>query len=200
MIQKYILILSFGCAAFYLSWNILKIWFAQKKWIYLFWSEHKKQKALYQALPSLLLQLSSFLQSGHALPSALTQLSQSKLGFLFYHYLKSPSKDFLFHEFLFLNTCFSLSTKNGISLSYLLRNISHLIQTQIQTKEKIKILTFPMKAQAYIAILLPWFTLFIFGIIAPSLITEALHSPWGVVGFSTALVLEVLGLIWIKKI
>ncbi|MEK7790080.1 MAG: hypothetical protein AAB309_00455, partial [Deltaproteobacteria bacterium] len=101
---------------------------------------------------------------------------------------------------LFLRQAIMLSTRNGISLSPILEQISKLYQTEIRFREKSALLTFPARTQAMIAVLLPWFILLIFGLIAPDLITGTLKQTAGVVGFSTALVIEVIALKWIQKI
>lgn len=199
-ILKFTLVLLSGGTSFYVSLNMYKIFRAQKKWALHYFSQKKNEKTLMKHFPSLCLQLSSFLQSGHALPQALKQLAHSPSGLAFYHALLSPTKKSNSERIDFLKHCIILASKNGIALSPLLKRLSELARMHQEREEKIRVLSYPTQAQAWIAILLPWLVLCLFSLIAPEMISCAFHSWVGGVGFSTALLLELLALFWIQRI
>lgn len=220
ILTKYLFVAGFFTISFLLFYPLIRIFFDHRRWIHDYFQRRRKLKTLEQNFSSLLLQLSSFLKAGYALPQALKIISKSETGRLLSEALlatknensrapsasprddsKNPHDDNKLKFFiLFLKQAIMLSTRNGISLSPILEQISKLYQTEIRFREKIALLTFPARAQAMIAVLLPWFILVIFGLIAPDLITETLKQTAGVVGFSTALVIDGAALKWIQKI
>ena len=157
-----------------------------------------------EAFPILLLQFSSFLKAGYAIPQAFHHLSQSSEGKIFLRILKEKDQSVPNTPFSiliqFLHSSIHLSTKNGVPLSPILKRISELSQTHLHLQHKMRVLTFPLRAQGGIAILLPWFVLLIFGFMDPSLILSSLTQPIGIVGFSTALVMDGLAIFWIQRL
>ncbi len=201
-----IIVLMFFLILFSSFYSFFKIIFQQEEWIRNYFKMKKKSESLCQALPTLLLQLSSFLRSGYAFPSAMKYLCKNPLGSLLYTEIHSSSsfsvvtsKNFsLFFDFL--KVTILASKKTGIALSDILKHMAELCRNQLTMEEKTKLLTFPLKAEATIAIILPWLVLMIFGLMDFNLITNALTHVSGVVGFSTAILLEGLGILWMQKI
>lgn len=204
ILVKYLFVAGFFTISSLFFYSLIRIFFDHRRWIHDYFQKRRTLKTLEQSFSSLLLQLSSFLKAGYALPQALKIISKSETGRLLSESLSLTSKlrddSKLTFFILFLKQAIMLSTRNGISLSPILEQISKLHQTEIRFREKIALLTFPAKTQAMIAALLPWFILLIFGLIAPDLITGTLKQTAGVVGFSTALVIEAIALKWIQKI
>ena len=120
-----ILILFIGTLGFYFSLNLSRIYLTQEKWIKIYFKHQKENKALIEAFPNLLLILSSFLKSGQALPQALQHMAKTKTGLLLYQSLSRPTENTYVH---FLKICTTLSLKNGISLSPILKRLSELSQ------------------------------------------------------------------------
>ncbi len=207
ILAKYLFIAGFFTICYLFFYSLIRIFFDHRRWIHDYFQKKRKLKILEQNFSQLLLQLSSFLKSGHALPQALKIISKSETGQLLSESLLPTKNERGLHDrdklkffILFLKQAIMLSTRNGIPLSPILEQISKLHQTEIRFREKIALLTFPAKTQAMIAVFLPWFILVIFGLIAPDLITGTLKQTAGVVGFSTALVIDGIALKWIQKI
>lgn len=205
ILVKYLFVASFFTISSLFFYSLIRIFFDHRRWIHDYFQKRRKLKTLEQSFSQLLLQLSSFLKAGYALPQALKIISKSETGQLLSEALSLTTKNErndskLKFFILFLKQAIMLSTRNGISLSPILEQISKLYQTEIRFREKIALLTFPARTQAMIAALLPWFILLIFGLIAPDLITGTLKQTAGVVGFSTALVIDGIALKWIQKI
>lgn len=204
ILAKYLFVAAFFIISFLFSYAFIRIFFDHRRWIKAYFQKQRQYKILKTHFPLLLLQLSSFLKAGHALPQALKIISKSENGQLLSEALlptKNKTGDNKLDFFIsFLKQAIVLSTRNGIPLSPLLEQISKLYQTEVRFREKIVLLTFPAKAQAMIAVLLPWFILVIFGFIAPNLIIGALTQTAGMVGFSTALVMDGVALKWVQKI
>ena len=196
--------LSFFVISFLILHPLSLICLRQKKWIQWYFHHQKQQAILYAALPQLLLQISSFLQSGYAFPQALENIAQSPPGDTLYQLLKkereTPQPSRLSFLITFLKSSIRLAQRNGMALSAIFKRISTLARDQIHFQEKLKVLTFPSKVQAIIAMLLPWFVLIIFALIDPRLISTALQSWTGRVGFSTAFFMELAALVWIRRI
>ncbi|MBI3019363.1 MAG: hypothetical protein HYY61_05685 [Deltaproteobacteria bacterium] len=199
-ILKLTLILLSGVTSFYVSLNLYTLFITHQKWVLDYFTQKKNEKVVIKNFPSLCLQLSALLQSGHALPQALKHLAQSPNGRTFYHFLTSPTKKLDSDILEFLKHSLLLSSKNGIALSALLKRLSELARLEQEFEEKTKVLSYPTKAQATIAILLPWLVLSLFSLISPEMMSFAFSSWIGGVGFSTALLLELLALLWIKRI
>lgn len=202
---KYFFIASFFALSFLLFYSTLRIFSDHRRSIRDYFLKRQHRKQLEQHFPQLLLQLSSFLKAGYALPQALKMISTSQTGGLLSEALRSPKNELrggmtLPFFIAFLKQAIFLSSRNGIPLSPLFEKISKLYQTESRFREKITLLTFPAKAQAIIAVLLPWFVLMIFGLIAPDLIGETLKQKAGMVGFSTAFVIDGVALKWVQKI
>ena len=200
VILKIALILSSGILSFLICHFSTILWITHKKWVLDYFVQKKNEKVVMKNFPSLCLQLSAFLQSGHALPQALKHLGHSETGRTLYHLLTSPTKKSNSKLIEFLKHAFLLSSKNGIALSPLLKRLSELARLEQEFEEKTKVLSYPTKAQATIAILLPWLVLLLFHLISPEMMSFAFSSWTGGVGFSTALLLELLALFWIKRI
>ena len=200
VVLKTALILSTGILSFLICQASLILWSAHKKWVLEYWAQKKCEKRVMKHLPSLCLQLSSFLHAGHALPQALKHLATSSSGKIFYSLLTSPTKNLDSDILKFLSYALTLSSKNGISLSPLLKRLSELTRFEQEFEEKIRVLSYPTKAQAAIAIALPWLVLILFYLLSPEMMSFAFHSRVGAVGFSTALLLECLALFWMKRI
>ncbi|MBI2645904.1 MAG: hypothetical protein HYW85_02575 [Deltaproteobacteria bacterium] len=198
--MKLILILLSGVASFYSSLNFYTLFMTHKKWVLDYFVQKKNEKIVIKNFPSLCLQLSAFLQSGHALPQALKHLGHSEAGRTLYRLLVSPTKKSDSNLIEFLKHSLLLSSKNGIALSPLLKRLSELARLEQEFEEKTNVLSYPTKAQATIAILLPWLVLILFHFISPEMISFAFSSWVGGVGFSSALLLELLALFWIKRI
>jgi len=196
----------FGCAllTYFMFYAATNIYYTQKKWILNYKNRKQAEYSLYTSLPQLLLQLSSFLKSGYALPPALKYISTSKNGRLLYLLLKTShrrtdsEKLNLFIQFLRISI--ALTLKHGISLSLIFKRLSFLLRKQIVLEERIRVLSFPLRAQAIVAVMLPWLVLGIFACIDPALVQNAFHHIIGRVGFSSALGLECLAMIWIRSI
>lgn len=199
-ILKSILILLSGVTSFYASLNLYILFSTHKRWVVEYWAQKKNEKIVFQNFPSLCLQLSAFLHSGHALPQALKHLASSTSGRTLSHFLTSPTKKSDFRVLEFLKHALVLSSKNGIALSPLLKRLSELTRLEQEFEEKTKVLSYPTQAQATIAILLPWLVLILFHLIAPEMMVFAFQSWVGGVGFSSALLLELLAILWMKRI
>lgn len=219
ILAKTLFVAGFFTISFLFFYSLIRVFFDHRRWIHDYFQRRRKLKTLEQSFSQLLLQLSSFLKAGYALPQALKIISKSETGRLLSESLLSTKNENSWDPsasprddrklsydrklkffILFLKQAIMLSTRNGISLSPILEQISKLYQTEIRFREKIALLTFPARTQAMIAALLPWFILLIFGLIAPDLITGTLKQTAGVVGFSTALVIDGIALKWIQKI
>ncbi len=200
VVLKIALILSSGILSFLISYASYILGITHKRWVLDYFTQKKNEKVVIKNFPSLCLQLSALLHSGHALPQALKYLTHSSSGQLLHHLLTSPMKKLDSDILEFLKHSLILSSKNGISLSPLLKRLSELTRFQQEFEEKIKVLSYPTKAQAMIAILLPWLVLILFHLIAPEMMSLAFHSAVGAVGFSTALFLELSALLWMKRI
>jgi Flp pilus assembly protein TadB len=238
ILAKYLFVAAFFTISILFFYSLIRIFFDHRRWIDDYFKKKRRLTILEQNFSQLLLQLSSFLKAGHALPQALKIISKTETGGLLSESLLPTNQiprafalgmtndqiprcarddllrdnllrddlllgmtnDKLKFFILFLKQAMMLSTRNGIPLSPILEQISKLYQTEIRLREKIALLTFPAKTQALIAVLLPWFILVIFGLIAPDLITGTLKQTAGVVGFSTALVIDGIALKWIQKI
>lgn len=164
----------------------------------------RSENRLFQLLPQTCLQLSSFLKSGHALPQALKHMTKQETGNTFYQLLFSPDRKCLNGELetfiLYIKNVIQLSHKQGISLAEILEKLSTLARSQATSAQKMALLLYPLKAQATIAILLPWFVLLILGLIDPLMIQNAFAHTYGVVGFSTAFIMESAAVIWIRRL
>lgn len=212
---KYFFIVVTFILSFLLFYSSLRIFSDHRRWIRDYFIKERHRKQLEQHFSQLLLQLSSFLKAGYALPQALNTISATQTGRLLSEALRSqkkeiprayatsgfsPRNDNVGFLIAFLKQAIFLSSRNGIPLSPLFEKISRLYQTEGRFREKIALLTFPAKTQAIIAVLLPWFVLTIVGLIAPDLVIETLKQKAGVVGFSTAFVLDGVALKWVQKI
>ncbi len=171
-----------------------------RQWIENYFKFQQQNRELKRDLPFLLLQLSSYLQAGHALPQALKNMAVSRTGKLLQIYANSSSVDHGDSSLSFLRLCFKFSQKNGISLSPLLVKFSEILRQNDAMHQKLILLTFPMRAQAIIALLLPWFVMGIFSFLDSKLISDALSDPYGIVGYSSAIILQGGALLWIRKI
>jgi len=194
-----VFVLIFFLLVFLALHSIFKIVMDQEEWVRHYFKLKKQYASLYETLPSLLLQLSSFLRSGYALPSALRHLCKNPQGALLYTEIHSSSSINI-PILYFLKVVIITSKKTGIALSDILKQMAELCRNQLTIEEKTKLLTFPLKAEATIAIILPWLVLMIFGLMDLHLITNALTHLSGVVGFSSAILLEGTGILWIRKI
>lgn len=175
-----------------------------QRWISHYFKRKKEEALLSHHLPSLLLQLSSFLSCGHAFPQALTYISGTPSGQALHQALKAkkpsvtlPTLDFMLQ---FLKLSISLSGRSGLALSEILKKSASLTKAQLYFEEKKRTLLLPLRIQITVALSIPWGVLLIFALMDPLLIQEAVGSFWGGVGFSTALCLEILSLIWIRRI
>jgi Flp pilus assembly protein TadB len=197
LIEK-LLIIAFFINSIFLFSTAIPLIQSYIKWTHFFLENQQAQKKLEKNLPLLLLQFSSFLKSGHAITQALKHLAKSKQGRLLCQSLSTENNRS--SPLTFLKTCIKLSQKNGMALSPLLQTLSHLHAEQLRFQDKQALLTFPLRAQALIAMILPWAVIFIFYLQDPSLILNALQNSRGGVGFTTALALESGAFLWIRQI
>lgn len=197
-------IFTFWLLSFSIFHNISQIYLKQENWCKKYFQERREDQILYHHFPSLLLQLSAFLKSGHAFPQALQHVATTPEGKILYKFIKIKLREGRvspFHMLMnFLNIAIGFSLKNGTALSPLLKRLSELSRDQRHFQEKIKVLTFPVKAQIGVAILLPWFVLTIFGLLEENLLINAVTQVSGLVGFSTAILLELIALLWMQRI
>lgn len=202
---EYAFIFACGSLSFSILYSLSRIYVYEERWIKKYFEKKKELQHLHASFPSLLLQLSSFLKSGYALSQGLQHLSKSTEGKWLCLSLKCrpsilPSSSHFSLFLRFLGASISASQKNGISLSPILKKISQLSRDDLNFQEKIKVLTFPIRAQSTIAILLPWFVIVIFSILDADLILNAFSHTSGIVGFSTAFFMEIAALAWMRKI
>ncbi|MBI4040711.1 MAG: hypothetical protein HY390_02470 [Deltaproteobacteria bacterium] len=160
------------------------------------WHEYLEKQKLQNALPGLLLSLSTLLQSGQALPQALKNLSTFPQGKSFNSALRANDKD----PFSYIRMLCELSHRNGISLASTLKKLSHHLSQELTLHTKCQTLAYPLKLQAILACLIPWIALLLFGLIDFNLIKTACLHGSGRVGFLTALLLELGGFLWIYRI
>lgn len=164
----------------------------------------RAENRLLHLLPQTCLQLSSFLKAGHAIPQALKHMTKQASGNTLYQLLFSADRKCISGELntfiLYIKNAIQLSHKQGISLAEILEKLSTLARNQATSAQKMALLSYPLKAQATIAILLPWFVLLILGLMDPMMITNAFAQTTGVVGFSTAFIMESVAIIWIRRL
>ncbi|MCX7771824.1 MAG: type II secretion system F family protein [Clostridia bacterium] len=88
----------------------------------------------------------------------------------------------------------------GGNLAEILDNISGTIRQRIRTKGEIKALTAQGRMSGWIISLLPFGLAGVVGVISPQQILTLIHDPLGIMMIAIALVMEAIGIVFIRKI
>jgi tight adherence protein B len=99
-----------------------------------------------------------------------------------------------------VNNALSIAQKTGGNLSEMFDNISRTIRGRKESQEKIDALTSQGKMQGWIIGLLPIFLLVLLNIIKPDLVYPLFHSFIGLCLLGLVVVMEVLGIFFIRKV
>ncbi len=88
----------------------------------------------------------------------------------------------------------------GGNLAEILDNISETIRQRIRAKGEIRTLTAQGRMSGWIIALLPFFLAIVISMISPEHIRTLITSPLGILMIITALLMELLGIVFIRKI
>ena len=200
----FIFIFLFFSANYICIYEALKIYTAHRQWIKNSLQEQKNITFILREFPVLLSHTASLLNTGYALPQALKQLQSSRAGLILNQLLSKKKTEFRpcsSHGLLtFVKLAFEVSSKNGISLSPLLKHLSSMARDELRIQEKIKSMVLPIQIQCCIAFFLPWFVLLLFYFIDHPLMIRMFHHYWGIMGCGLAFMLDLTAYIWIKNL
>lgn len=88
----------------------------------------------------------------------------------------------------------------GGNLAEILDNISETIRQRIRAKGEIRALTAQGRMSGWIIALLPFFLAVVISMISPEHIRTLITNPLGIFMIITALLMELLGIVFIRKI
>jgi tight adherence protein B len=169
-----------------------------------------------QQLPYVLDLLRSALEAGHTLLRALQLASENtpdpmgaelhrtveqvQVGISLPEALEGIYKRIPEEELGFLAIAVRIQAQVGSSLAEILRHVASGVRTRQRLQQQVKVLTAQSRASAIIVTLLPFIVLGVFGMIRPGYAAPLFHDPTGVKLLETAVALDVMAFIVMRKI
>jgi tight adherence protein B len=176
----------------------------------------RRQKALASQLPEALDFLSRALKAGHSLSTGLQMMAdelpkplseefrqcydQHSLGQSLDDSLKDMSSRIESTDFAFFVTAVLIQRQTGGDLSEVLRNISGMIRQRVRLQQQVKAKTAEGRFTGYIMVGFPVIMFFIASTLNPEYAQILLHTTAGLKMLGFAFLLQVLGLLSIRKI
>ena len=176
----------------------------------------RRQKALGDQLPEALDFLSRALKAGHSLSTGLQMMAdelppplseefrqcydQHSLGQGLDDALKDMSARIGATDFGFFVTAVLIQRQTGGDLSEVLKNISGMIRQRVRLQQQVKAKTAEGRFTGYIMVAFPIVMFFIASSLNPEYAQILLQTPAGLKMLGTAFVLQIAGLIAIRKI
>ena len=102
-------------------------------------------------------------------------------------------------EFAYLAVAMEIQHQSGGSLTNILESVSTLLQQSAELKEDLHTKTAQGRLSSRIVALMPFALLGILSIFSPSYLVEFLASPLGVCLFALAILLEVVGVLLVRR-
>lgn len=102
-------------------------------------------------------------------------------------------------EFAYLAVAMEIQHQSGGSLTTILENVSALLQQSVKLKEDLRTKTAQGRLSSRIVALMPFVLLGILSIFSPGYLVEFLASPLGVCLFALAILLEVVGVLLVRR-
>ncbi len=94
----------------------------------------------------------------------------------------------------------SRALTNGNPCAHTLDKIRKSLQLRLSSQRRVDALTIQVRAQAWLASVLPWLVLFLFFLVDKNFIINAFSSIWSCGVLLLAIIFNSIGLWWIKKI
>lgn len=102
-------------------------------------------------------------------------------------------------EFAYLAVAMEIQHQSGGSLTSILENVSTLLQQSAELKEELRAKTAQGRLSSRIVALVPFVLLGILSIFSPGYLVEFLSSPLGICLFALAMLLEVAGVLLVRR-
>ena len=102
-------------------------------------------------------------------------------------------------EFAYLAVAMEIQHQSGGSLTSILENVSTLLQQSAELKEELRTKTAQGRLSSRIVALVPFVLLGILSIFSPGYLVEFLSSPLGICLFALAMLLEVAGVLLVRR-
>ena len=102
-------------------------------------------------------------------------------------------------EFAYLAVAMEIQHQSGSSLTNILENVSTLLQQSAELKEELRTKTAQGRLSSRIVALVPFVLLGILSIFSPGYLVEFLSSPLGICLFALAMLLEVAGVLLVRR-
>lgn len=102
-------------------------------------------------------------------------------------------------EFAYLAVAMEIQHQSGGSLTNILENVSTLLQQSAELKEELRTKTAQGRLSSRIVALVPFVLLGILSIFSPGYLVEFLSSPLGICLFALAMLLEVAGVLLVRR-
>jgi tight adherence protein B len=100
----------------------------------------------------------------------------------------------------FFVTAVVIQRETGGNLAEIMQNISHIVRERFRILGDVRTLTAHGRFSGIILSVLPVFMAFVIAIIAPDYMMGFLKDPTGQVLLLVALVLQIVGFLWIRKV
>jgi tight adherence protein B len=180
------------------------------------WFKSKRQRQIVEQLPDAVLLLAGSLRSGASLNTALGQISmeirppiaqeftllmrEQRFGVPFEEALDNMEKRVPNEEFLLVSAAMRVSRDTGGNLAETLEQLAQTLRTKITLEGKIRALTAQGKLQGIVVGLLPVGLMFVLSKMEPEAMAPLFHSWYGWVTLAVIAILELIGLLIIRKI
>ena len=183
---------------------------------YLVRKSKKRLRKFEQQLPEALDLLARSLKAGHAFPSGLKQVaiempdpagkefsivySEFSHGMEMSGALLGLSQRINLRDLSFFTTAVLIQRETGGNLTDILEKISFLIRERFQLRNQIKALTAEGRLSGLILTLLPPVMFILMMFINPKYLSKMIDHPTGHIMLGAAVTLQLLGMLWIRKI
>ena len=184
--------------------------------LYITFRRKLRLKSFARQLPHALEMAKSTMEAGHSLPRAFqvvvgefadpiagelrTVLEQARLGVPLVRALDDMLTRVPHEDLQLMVSAIKMQSEVGSSLAHIMGRLSEVIRTRQRLHQQIKALTAQARMGGLVIGLLPVALLLIFSVMQPSFPHMLFHDPQGVNLLKTAVVLDVMALLWIRRL
>ena len=184
--------------------------------LYIALRRKRRLKAFARQLPHALDMAKSTMEAGHSLPRAFqvvvgefpdpiagelrTVLEQARLGVPLVRALDDMLTRVPHEDLQLMVSAIKMQAEVGSSLAHIMGRLSEVIRTRQRLHQQIRALTAQARMGGMVIGLLPVALLLIFSVLQPTFPRMLFHDPAGITLLKTAVVLDVMALLWIRRI